>query len=164
MMRTHTADTATYPLRRVQRLDREMYLSLLFCHILDPHTYAEERGDEYYLADMAELLLALSFDNRLSERAASWAVTEFGKPFVCIGFFRFSQLIRESQRESYFLAPFGLAAHLLASKDNHDFMVDQHCVARFCIRIYWSMVQQYDTIDGSAVTGFCSTIATFVLA
>ncbi|KAG9046911.1 hypothetical protein FS837_003416 [Tulasnella sp. UAMH 9824] len=148
----------------VQRLDREMYLSLLFCHILDPHTYAEERGDEYYLADVAELLLALGFDNRLSGRAASWAVTQFGPTFVCIGFFKFSELIMKSQRKSYFLAPFGLAVHLLASKDNHDLMVDQHCVTRFCIRIYWSMVQEYGTIGGFAVPGFCSTIATFVLA
>lgn len=138
-----------------------MYLSLLFSHILDPHTYTEKRGDEF-LADVVEVLMALGLDNRLSGRAASWAAAEFGPSFVSTGFFKFSQLIIEKDRETYCFAPVELAAHLLASEDNHDYMVDRQRVPLFCINMYWSLVKKYDTIDGMATMEFTSAIARFI--
>lgn len=140
-----------------------MYLSLIFSHVLDPHTYMEKRGDEY-LAVVVELLIALSFDNQLSGPAASWAVTEFGTSFVCSGFFKFSQLVIESGREHYYLAPLSLAAHLLASTDNHDLMVDKQRVVIFCMDIYWSMAKRYRMIDGTEVAEYSSPIAHFIHA
>ncbi|KAG9023060.1 hypothetical protein FS837_006028 [Tulasnella sp. UAMH 9824] len=148
---------------KARRLDRDMYLSLIFSHVLDPHTYREKRGEEY-LADVVEVLMALSFDNQPSKRAASWAATEFGPSLVCTGFLKFSQSILESKREPYFLAPLVLATHLLASEDNHSSMVDQEHVAPFCINFYWSMVKQYNTIGGMAITRFSSMIAKFIYA
>ncbi|KAG9046910.1 hypothetical protein FS837_003415 [Tulasnella sp. UAMH 9824] len=145
----------------VKKLDRDMYLSLLFSHILDPHTYMEKRGDEL-VADVVEVLMALSLDNRLSGRAASWAATEFGPSFVSAGFFKFSQLILEKDQGAYCFAPLELAAHLLASEDNHEYMVDRQRVPLFCINMYWSLVKRYDTIDGMATMGFSSAIARFI--
>ncbi|KAG8911234.1 hypothetical protein FRC01_005826 [Tulasnella sp. 417] len=147
----------------VRRLDREMYLSLIFSYVLDPHTYMENIGNES-LGNVVEVLMALSLDNRLSGRAASWAVTEFGPSSVCAGFFKFSHLIIETGRESYFLAPLELAVHLLASAENHDLMLDKHPVIPFCINMYWSMVKKHSTIDGVEVTRFSSAIATFLHA
>lgn len=135
-----------------------MYLSLIFSHVVDPRTYTEKRDDED-LADAVEVLLAIGFDYQLSERAASWAATEFGPSSVCAGFFKLSQLTAKSKRESYIVAPLGLAVHLLASADNQDSMIEQH-VVRFCINIYWSTVRQPN--GGAKATGYFSTITNFI--
>lgn len=140
-----------------------MYLSLVFSHVLDPYTHTKCRGDEY-LADIVEVLMALSFENRLSGPAASWAVAEFGPSSVSDGFFKFSQLVVNNNRESYFLAPLVLAAHLLASKDTHNSMLDEHRVMPFCINLYWNTVRKHHTIGGLPAPKYSSMIADFIYA
>ncbi|KAG9041295.1 hypothetical protein FS837_012434, partial [Tulasnella sp. UAMH 9824] len=145
-------------------LDREMYLSLVFSHVLDPHTYTLETIWDGDLKDMVVVLMALCFDNQLSGRAASWAVTRFGPSLVCSGFFKFSQLIIKSAREDFFLAPLALGAHLLASTDNHNYMVDKQNMTLFCMDMYWSVAKRDPTIEGTAVAEYSSMIAYFIHA
>ncbi|KAG8911233.1 hypothetical protein FRC01_005825, partial [Tulasnella sp. 417] len=115
-------ESSEKPHELTKRLDREMYLCLIFSHVFDPLTYMEKLEDDH-LVDVIEVLTAIGFDNQLSERAASWAAAEFGPSIICTGFVAFSKLFTESNRESFLFAPLDLAAHLLASKDNHDSMI-----------------------------------------
>ncbi|KIO27063.1 hypothetical protein M407DRAFT_233820 [Tulasnella calospora MUT 4182] len=135
----------------LNQLNRDLVLQLIFSLVLDPHTYESKWVDSSTLLNVVDGLLGFGFSNNLSTWIASWAVIKFGPSSVADGFFKYSQAVGDNGEVGDFVAPPILASHLLAARELHSTLINDHHVHLFCINTYWRKIKEDAQVDGTPV-------------
>lgn len=80
------------------------------------------------------------------------------------GFFKYSQIVADRGEVGDFVAPFMLASHLLATKELHSALIDEHRIHVYCANTLWEKIREDIQVDGTPVRNFSIVVIDLINA